>query len=169
MLGNLHYKSVLLIGFFIFISGCQICFGQEKPNYVTFDEVLNKLTFSSKVDKLISEINQKLIEQILERKVDFILTEENEIKLKKAGANKLLFEAINKHILEDVKKKRLLEQERTVAYEKFFIISEGESIKSKIEAAREFLEKYSDDPEVKEVIEYLKEYLARNEKPNCNY
>lgn len=157
MMRNITYKFFLL-GFFLFIIGCQTSLAQEKPNYVNFDEVMGNLTFSSRIDKTTAEINQQIIIQIMERKVNFILSKEDEVKLKKAGGNKVLIKTINENISEELK-------EQIILYKKFTDNYNGQtSIQRKIalEAAREFLQKYSDnsEPQVKEILKYLKEYIA---------
>jgi predicted DNA-binding protein len=167
MFRSLNYKFFILLSFFIFTNGCQPCFAQEKPNYVTFDEILNNLNLSSKTKKSNAEINRQIIEQIIEKKVDFILTKEDEEKLRKVGGNKTLFETINVNIPQDVKKKRLLEQEMQVVYKKFTDNYDGQtSVQRKIaiEAAKVFLQKYSDNPDVKEIIEYFKKYIPQAER-----
>ncbi|HQU86225.1 MAG TPA: hypothetical protein PKY59_24060, partial [Pyrinomonadaceae bacterium] len=70
------------------------------PKPLTLNDILSKLTFTSRVDKTVAQINAKLIEQIEERKVGFELTKDDEQKITKRGGNPALIKAVKTNFLE---------------------------------------------------------------------
>lgn len=155
------YKKTIIfifIGLILFASKSNI-YCQQKTKYVTVDIVLDNLIFGHRFNRSIDEINSWLIKQIQERKVDFELRTEEENSFKKIGASDLLLKTIRGNYSKTV-------QERISLYKKFTDNYNGtpEQQKIAIEAAKEFVEKYSDDPESKQIIEYFKNNIPAMEK-----
>jgi hypothetical protein len=75
----------VFISLFIFLIGQQVQAQQDKP--LNLDDILSKLTFTSRIKTSTEEINRQLITDVRKRKVNFTLTRENKDSLKKAGGN----------------------------------------------------------------------------------
>ncbi len=129
-------------------------FGQ-KPKPITLDEIISKLTLNSQNEKSADENNRQPIEEISERKVNFSLDEQGEKSLKKAGASDLLITAIYLNSTNKI-------EEQKVLYQSFVDNYSGSLQQRKIalEAAKEFVRKYSDDKESEKIIEYFKTYIG---------
>jgi hypothetical protein len=152
-------KTFILIGLFIFLIGEQEVQGQQKKKYLTVEDILVKLVFKSRFNKTIAEINKQLIENVQERKVDFTLDSEDENSLKRIGASDLLIKAIRENF------SKIL-QDQIILYKKFTDNYAGsfEQKKIALEAAKEFIKKYSDDVDFKDIIEYFKRNIPVMEK-----
>lgn len=87
-----------VVCFSLFILAFQNVSAQEKP--LTLNDILVKLTFTSRIDKSVEQINAKLIKEIKERKVGFELTADDEQKIKKRGGNLALIKAINANFVQ---------------------------------------------------------------------
>lgn len=126
---------------------------------LTYKAIRQKLIFRSRVRETDAEISRKVLTEVARRKVDFVLTPEEADSLKAIGASKELIEAIKS----SVPKERLVEIERlnemTRLYnlytDNFYKKTEKE-LKIAIEAGKEFIRRYKNDPEVKTQVDYLK-------------
>lgn len=151
--------SVISIGLFAFLLFQQETVGQEKAA-LNLNEILSKLTFTSRINNKESEINEKLITAVRERKVNFILTSEDEKSLRKAGGNDLLIKTIRENLPEKL-------EEQIILYKKFTDNYNGKTVENRriaLEAAKEFVKKYSDDESVKEIVKYFTAYIPKFEK-----
>lgn len=84
--------------FSLFTIAFQSVSAQEKP--FTLNDILAKLTFTSRVDKSVEQINAKIIQEIKERKVGFEPTADDEQKIKARGGNLALIKAINANFVQ---------------------------------------------------------------------
>ena len=142
--------TIICIGLLIFLVGQQEIQGQqEKP--VSFEHIKAKLVFRSRISKSNEEINKQLIIDIRKRGVNFILSSVDTKILKKIGANDLLIKAILENLSKEL-------EEQIILYKKYTDNFNG-TIKQKkiaIEAAKEFVNKYSDNKELKDIIDYFR-------------
>ena len=152
-------KTFILIGLFIFLIGEQEVQCQQKMKYVTSEIVLDNLIFGLRLTKSIDEINRRLIEQIKKYKVDFTLRSEEEKAFKRIGASDLLIKAIRENY------SKIL-QDQIILYKRFTDNYNGtlEQKKIALEAAKEFVEKYRDDADSKDIIEYFRKFIPAFEK-----
>lgn len=153
-------KFVICLSLFVVVF--QNASAQEAP--LTLNDILVKLTFTSRVDKTAAQINAALIEQINERKVGFELTADDEQKIKKRGGNPALIKAVKANFLE-TRSPEMIEQVKL--YENFIACypkTDLESRKLCLEIAKEFVKNRTSDSEVKAQIDYFKEYLLIAEK-----
>lgn len=98
---NYASKLGLIFAFVVFLSS-QILYGQENPNYLTFEYLLGKLTFTSRINRTNEEVNDKLIKEIQEKKVDFFLTDEKEKSIREARGTDFLIKAIRDNMPKSV-------------------------------------------------------------------
>jgi hypothetical protein len=155
------YKTTMifiLIGLFVFANQQQVL-GQEGKNSLNINDVLVKLVFNTRFNKSIEDINKQLIKDIQERKVDFRLSLEDEKSLKKIGASDSLIKAIRENF------SKIL-QEQIILYKKFTDNYNGDFEQKKIalEAAKEFVKRYSYEAKFKDIIEYFKSNIPAFEK-----
>lgn len=146
----------------LFVNAFQSASAQEKP--LTLNDILGKLTFTSRIAKTAKQINGELIKQINERKVGFGLTKNDEHQIKKRGGNLALIKAIKANFLE-TRSPEMIEQQKL--YEKFIVCypkTDLESRKSCVKIAKEFVQKYKNDLEAKETVEYFRSYISHMEK-----
>lgn len=145
----------------LFFSAFQNASAQEKPEPLTLNDILAKLTFTSRIDKTVAQINAKLVEQIEERKVGFKITKDDEQKIKQRGGNLVLIKAVEENFLE-TRSPELIAQQNL--YEKFIACypkTDLESRKLCLKVAKEFIDKFKDDPEVKAQIDYFRVYVPQ--------
>jgi hypothetical protein len=146
---------------------------------VSFNDILSKLTFTSRISKSIEQINDELIKEIRKRKVNFVLKVEDEKEIKKAGGNELLIKTIRENLQEGFKEKNSQAKEKPISkevkenqdlYEKYTSNYRGtiEQKKIAVKAGKEYIEKYGNDERYKSQIEYLKKAVPRLEDfVNC--
>ncbi len=87
---------LIFVASLIFLNAQQIQ-AQERSNPIIVDDVITKLTFTSRISQSTEQINENLIKEIRRYKVDFILTTDDEIKIREAGGNDLLIETIRQN------------------------------------------------------------------------
>lgn len=145
----------LCIGFFVFLFNQRIQ-GQEKHNFLNFNDILTRLTFTSRVSTSTEKINEQLIKNVQKRKVNFILSSKDQNSLKKAGASDSLIKAIRENLPNELKENLTLITEQQALYKEFTGNYNGSIEQKKIAlvAAKEFVKKYSDVVE-KDIIDYL--------------
>ncbi len=154
----------ICIGLFIFLVGQQKVQGQQE-NHLSFDDIIKTLAFKSRISKSTKEINEQLIKDVRKRGIEVILTSEEEKSLKKAGASKLLIKLIR-----ESSRKR---EEQLILYKKHTDNYDGtiEQKKIALEAAKEFVKRYSDVAEfkdIKDIIKYFKANIPGLEKQIAN-
>lgn len=150
-MNTIHHKKIVatVCAFlFVFLIAHQVQAQQEKP--LNLQDIRNTLVIRSSINVKTEELNEQLITEIRKRKVNFILTSEDEVALKKVGGNNLLIKIIRENL-----PKKL--EEQIILYKNFTDNYAGNSRQRKIalEAAKEFVKRYSDDESVKEIIEYF--------------
>ena len=151
-------RFAVYISLLIFFTGLQIQGQQDKP--ISFNDIQKTLVFRSRISKTTDELNEQLISEIRKRKVNFILSSEQEKSLKKAGGSDLLIKTIHEVLPEKLKVKFLLYQKYLDNYDR----EAFEKKKIALEAAKEYVKKYSDDKEDKEIIDYFREVITILEK-----
>lgn len=150
---------IILIVLFGFINIQQVQ-GQQKIKYLSACNIFDNLVFGLRFNTSIDQINKSLIKEIQERGVDFtLMSEEEEKSFKKLGASDLLIKAIRENFSKTI-------QERINLYKKFTDNYNGTLDQKKIalEAAKEFVEKYADDADSKDIIEYFRSNIPAMEK-----
>lgn len=148
----------IFISLFVFLIGQQQIQAQQEK-HLNFNDIRETLVSKSHISKTTEEINEQLVTDIRKRGVSFILTSEDEDALKKAGGSDLLIKSIRENL-----PKRL--EERIILYRKYVNNYDGtiEQKKIAVEAAKEFVKKFSDDKDVKDVIDYFKAAIPDLEK-----
>ena len=132
--------------------GQQVQTQQEKP--LNQQDILKVLVFRSLPRKSDKELNELLITKIRQRKINFLLSAEEEEYMKKVGGSDLLIKTIRENLPKEI-------EEQIILYKRYTDNYNGDSKQKKtaIEAAKEFIKKYGDDKELKEIIDYLKEAI----------
>lgn len=152
--------AILFIGFFgLFINPQVILCQKAEP--MNLNEIASKLNFTSQISKSKDEINQQLIDEIGERKINFILNETDENTLKKDGANDLLIKAIYLNSTNKIEEQKILYEEFTNNYS-----GNLQQRKIAVKAAKEYVRRYSDEKDSKEMINYLVQYISLAEEHN---
>jgi len=147
------------ISLFVFLIGQQQVQAQQgKP--LNLNDIQKTFISTSHISKTIEELNEQLITDIRKRKVNFILTSEDEDSLKKAGGSDLLIKEIRENLPERTKEKIILYQEYLNNYDKKTV----PEIKIAVKAAKEYVKKFSDDKDDKEIIDYFKAAIPNLEK-----
>lgn len=148
----------------------------ERP--VNLEEILRTFRFPLSSKSTNEELNQKLITTIRDRRVNFLLDDKITKELKDAGASEDLLKTIDtcitprerQGIIDDAttikrKKKRLkeitqLEDQIRDLYPR----KDRESIKKMIEVGKEYLKKFGNDDDAKQMVDYLKLVLPKWEE-----
>ncbi|MCD9186907.1 MAG: hypothetical protein LUM44_10775 [Pyrinomonadaceae bacterium] len=73
---------------------------QKKPQPLTLDEILNKLSVTSRTDENLKQINAQIVKEINKRKVGFEPTADDERKIKARGGNRALIKAVKANFAE---------------------------------------------------------------------
>lgn len=168
----------ICVGLFVFFIGQQQAQGQRKKA-LSLNEILVKLSFTSRINRSIEEINEQIILEVNNRRVNFVVTSKDEESLRKAGGNDLLIKVIRKNPPKSLKEKIDLLQEKQILYKKFTDNYNGtlEQKRTAIEAAKEYLRKYENEKEMdendKQIIDYFRLNLPAfiemiNRKKNCD-
>jgi hypothetical protein len=142
------FKVIFLFtGLLVFANQQTVFCQQTEP--INLSDITTKLALISQINKSAGEINRQLIEEVIKRKVNFNVDEKLVETLKKAGANELLIKTIRENL-----SKKL---EQFILYKRFTDNYDGnlEQRKLALEAAKEFVKKYGDEKEHKEIIDYF--------------
>lgn len=149
----------LFLSIFVIANSLQV-YGQQKEKLVSACHIFDNLVFGLRFNSSIVEVNRRIIKQIQERGVDFRLeSKEEENSFRKIGASELLIQAIRGNF------SKIL-QEQTILYKKFTDNYNGTPEQKKIAlyAAKEYIEKYAEDEESKDIIEYFRKTIPAMEK-----
>lgn len=155
--------------FLIFAACCISVTAQqtpEKSDLVDLNDILSKLTFTSRISKSAEQINEELTKLVRERKVNFVLGSENEKQIKDAGGNDQLIEAIRENFKGEVKTLTELPaktssdkafEENATLYSKITKNYKGnlEQMKIALEAAIEYVASYSGDETFKLQVKWV--------------
>lgn len=131
--------SLILLGISL------LCFTQnfaQENKYLSLNDILVKLTFTSRISTPTEEINRQLIESIKKQKVNFILNEKGEKELKKAGANNKLLKAIRENFPKNLKEIAANKQKKsseTLLKEVLFTLQETKKNNKSIAEANKLL------------------------------
>lgn len=151
-----------VICFSLFVVAFQTASAQEKP--LTLNDILVKLTFTSRISKTAKQINGELIKQINERKVGFGLTKHDEQEIKKRGGNLALIKAIKANFLE-TRSPEIIEQE--TLYKKFIGCHQKTDLESRklcLGIAKEIVQKWENIHGDETQINYFRGYISHIEK-----
>jgi len=147
--------------FSLFVIAFQNVSAQEKP--FTLNDILAKLTFTSRVDKSVEQINAKLIEEIKKRKVGFEPTADDEQKIKARGGNLALIKAINANF---VQTRSPAETDSKLALELWNCNSKTDlaDIKQCLRIAKKLTLDFKDEPLTERETKDLKNYIQKMEE-----
>jgi len=138
----------------------------EKEKPVELQEILSKLTFTSRINHSFEKLNKQLAVAVQKRGVSFILSDEDKRAIKKAGGNDELIKAIDAAPnlnpvfgagLSPEESRLLNEQNRlyqiiTTNYRSH----DPEILQKVIDAAKEFLRRFGDDPRAKPQVDWMR-------------
>jgi hypothetical protein len=147
---------VALISIPIFAQSQPVKPEMEKPLYI--DDILTELLFTSRISHPLEELNNKLIAEIRMRRVGFVLTDDNKKEIKKAGGSDELIKAIDGALPQSVKD-RIKEKMRLDKIFRENYAGDLAQRKIAIKAGNDFLNKFGNDEDSKDFVEYLKAYL----------
>ena len=161
---NLSVYLLLCLGTLV-VSAQEKAKVDEKP--MDYQAIRMKLVFRSRIRESDAEISKKIAVEIRKRTVRFIIVPEEEKALRKIGANDELIDAIKNGLPEEDREhiRRLDEMSRL--YLKFtdnYYKKTIPEIRIAIEAGKEFIRLYGDDPEFKEQVDYLRSTIPKLEK-----
>lgn len=134
---------------------------------VSKSEVFAALEVSKESDELISRTNADLIAAINERGVDFVLTPEEEWQLEMRDASEELLDAIRSAIDPVEREHRINIERQERLYTAFATNYNSNDLASRstaLTAAREFVDLYADDPNMAEIVMFMKRNLPRLEQ-----
>ena len=138
---------------------------EERP--IHYQDIQAMLVFRSRIKKSDKQVANEIAAEIRRRTVEFIITLEEEKALRKIGANDELIDAIRNGIPEEKREHVLKLEEMTRVYVRFtdnYYKKTIPEIRIAIEAGKEFIRLYGDDPEVKEQVDYLRSTIPKLEK-----
>ena len=158
-------KSLIILFVLIGLINTQQVYGQQTSKYVTACQIFDNLVFGMRFKNNVAEINKLMIKQIQERGVNFKLQyKEEENSFRKVGASDLLIKAIRENYSKELGGKIDL-------YKKFtdnYASKNPEQLKIAIDAAKEYIKKFSENEKDRETIEYLKKWIPATEKQIAN-
>ena len=134
---------------------------------MTLAEVRGMLTRAEESEELIAPTNRDLIAAIEERGVDFVLTPEEEWALQLREASDELLEAIRTAVnpVEREYRLRVAKQESLyLAFAQNFSRNDLTAKNTALNAGRAFLAEYSDDPNVAQIITFMRRQLPSLER-----
>lgn len=137
----------------------------ESP--VTLSEIRSILTRAERTAGLVERTNKELIAAIERRGVDFVLTPEEEWVLRLREASDELIAAIRNAIDPAEREFRLNVRRQQDLYNAFatnYNRSDLAGRQTALNAAREFVGTYADDPNVAEIVTFMKRNLPRLEQ-----
>ena len=156
-------RLFLLLNVFVVLS-----FAQPKPEGpVTLAEVRSMLTRAEESDKLIASTNRELIAAIEDRGVDFVLTPEEEWALQLREASDELIGAIRSAVNPVEREYRLMvakQESLYLAFAQNFSRPDLTAKSTALNAGREFIAEYSDDPNVAQIITFMRRQLPSLER-----
>lgn len=164
-------RSVLLITLILFsTAGIALCQDidtaiQERP--LTRREVRRWLTVTQHDAELSAQANQELIELIQRRGVEFALSREEEWAFKLLEATDELLEAIRDGMPDGQRRAILDVSVKKDLYTTFtsnFSRSDLFSRKTAYEAGKEFVERFRNDPSVKDQVNFITRLLPQLER-----
>ena len=145
-----------------------LIFAQAKPEGpVTQAELRSILSRAEESGELIGPTNRELIAAIEERGVDFVLTPEEEWALQLREASDELIEAIRAAVnpVEREYRLKVAKQESLyLAFAQNFSRNELTAKNTALNAGREFIAEYSDDPNVAQIITFMRRQLPSLER-----
>lgn len=138
---------------------------QQGP--VTKSEIFSALENAKSSDELLQQTNEKLIEEIEERGLDFLLTPEEEWQLEMRDASEELIGVIRGAIDPAERAFRLKVRKQQRLYLSFatnFNSRDLEGRQAALDAAREFISLYENDPHVAEIVTFMQRNVPRMQR-----
>ena len=161
------YRALLRL-FLLLNVFAALSFAQPKSEGpVTLAEVRSMLTRAEQSENLIEPTNRELIAAIEERGVDFVLTPEEEWALQLREASEELIEAIRSAVnpVEREYRLKVAKQESLyLAFAQNFSRPDLTAKNTALTAGREFIAEYSDDPNVTQIITFMRRQLPSLER-----
>lgn len=168
---NNGYKTAavsMCIVLFIILAGRLPVKGQQDEP-LTLKQII-KILKSKSNNKSIYAINKQIIEDVRKYKVSFELTAKDEKSLKNAQASGALIKAISENTPKAIEEAKLLYQKFTDNYKGTL-----EQKKLAIDAGKEFVKRYRNNENYKDIIEYFirslsvfEESISRKQGCNCS-
>lgn len=151
--------TLVFITLCIFLSAQSIP-AQEKSDHITLNEIKSKLAAILKDGSDPGPITGRVADEIRRRKVDFVLTAEDREFFRNFTGNDLINEAIENNV-----SAKALEIEAQRLYQIFVDNYRGDAGQKQlaVKAAREFIERFENDPDLKAQIDYLKKVVPKLE------
>lgn len=163
----MQYRTLLRL-FLLLNVFAVLSFAQPKPEGpVTLAEVRSMLTRAEESDKLIASTNRELIAAIEDRGVDFVLTPEEEWALQLREASDELIGAIRSAVNPVEREYRLMvakQESLYLAFAQNFSRPDLTAKSTALNAGREFIAEYSDDPNVAQIITFMRRQLPSLER-----
>jgi hypothetical protein len=154
---SLSTLFLILLGFTACLHAQSQSSSPQKTTEISYDEILKRLQLRDQKSTL--EINNELIDAVHKQGIWFVLTKDLKKELVSAGASKGLIQAID-NALSKATRQKILEILRlwTIILENHSLHNDAGTARF-IEAGKEFLNKFSDEPRVKEQVEWLRKEL----------
>lgn len=161
------YRALLRL-FLLLSVFAGLTFAQAKSEGpVTLAELRSILSRAEESDELIEPTNRELIAAIEERGVDFVLTPEEEWALQLREASDELIEAIRDAVNPDEREYRLKvakQQNLYLAFAQNFSRGDLSAKSTALNAGREFIAEYSDDPNVAQIVTFMRRQMPSLER-----
>jgi hypothetical protein len=126
---------------------------------ISLQLIRTRLIDSKALNESNDEANKRVIAEIKRRTVEFMLEESDRTYLKEAGATKKLLEAIDKSLPESKRQKALMLHDEIRIYSVIVANYNKKTLpelKIALEAAQEFVERFSSDSEAKDQLDWLR-------------
>ena len=158
----------LLLLFLLLIVTAAAAHAQLKANGpVTLAELRSILSRAERSQELIAPTNRELIAAIEARGVDFVLTPEEEWALRLREASDELIETLRSAVDPAEREYRLRVQRQQNLYDTFarnFNSTDLSGKNAALNAARDFVAEYADDPNVTQIVTYMRRTLPSLER-----
>ncbi len=161
-----------LIGSLLFGSTVVVCAtgpaaAQIEPKPVRIQEIRRALRVTPQIPEQIEQTNRELIAAIKARGVNFALSKEQEWALSLEEASDELLRTIREAVSDEERERLLKVREQEGLYYAFannFAQADVNSRLVAIAAGREFVRKYSSDPNVREIITFIQRAVPALER-----
>lgn len=158
------YRAPLHLFLFVLTAAVAVNAQSATGKPLTKSEIFIALEAARSSDELVRSTNNELIEEIAERGIDFVLTPEEEWSLQLRDASDELLAAIRVAVNPAEREFRLNVRRQQNLYSTFAASFAREDLASRqtaLSAAREFLQLYSTDPNVAEIVTFMQRNMSR--------
>ena len=162
------YRTLLHFFLLLNVAAAAAAYAQPKPDGpVTLAELRSILSRAEESKELIGPTNRELIAAVQERGVDFVLTPEEEWALRLREASDELIAALRGAIDPAEREFRLRVARQQNLYEAFARNFSSTDLTGKtvaLNAGREFVAEYADDPNVAQIVAYMRRSIPSLER-----